>query len=309
MSHKIIKPKGFLTDATVFESDITYPTDCGLLNKAREFCVNQIGHLRNIVGEKVRTYRRRAQKEYMKFTKKRQKTKADVRKMQKSLLQYLRRNMERLRGLIEHLEDQGFVLSNRLKETFRTVRAIYAQQKKMYMEKVNSIPSRIVSLHKPYVRPIIRNKSGKRTEFGSKFSLSQVDGYLFVDHHDYENYNEGGYLEISVEKFQKRFGRQPSYVAMDQIYGSRENRSFLKNEEIRSSVRPLGRRSQQPSAANENRWRKQKNKERNRIEGSFGVAKEKYLLRKVRARTQQTEISWIQMGILSHNLVTAARRI
>jgi hypothetical protein len=32
---KLIQPKGLQVDATVFESDITYPTDCGLLEKAR----------------------------------------------------------------------------------------------------------------------------------------------------------------------------------------------------------------------------------------------------------------------------------
>lgn len=42
---KLIQPKGLQVDATVYESDITYPTDCGLLEKARTFCVKQIGHL------------------------------------------------------------------------------------------------------------------------------------------------------------------------------------------------------------------------------------------------------------------------
>ncbi len=32
IANNLLKPKGLLIDATVCESDITYPTDCGLLN-------------------------------------------------------------------------------------------------------------------------------------------------------------------------------------------------------------------------------------------------------------------------------------
>ena len=39
IANNLLKPKGLLIDATVCESDITYPTDCGLLNKARQYCV------------------------------------------------------------------------------------------------------------------------------------------------------------------------------------------------------------------------------------------------------------------------------
>jgi len=53
---KLIRAHGLQTDATVYESEITYPTDCGLLEKARVFCVKQIEWLREVVPQKVRTY-------------------------------------------------------------------------------------------------------------------------------------------------------------------------------------------------------------------------------------------------------------
>lgn len=67
---KLIKPKGFHVDARVFESDVTYPTDIGLLNKAREYCVDQIRVLSKIAGKKIRTSCRKAQKECRSFQKK-----------------------------------------------------------------------------------------------------------------------------------------------------------------------------------------------------------------------------------------------
>jgi transposase, IS5 family len=85
---KLIQPKGLQVDATVYESDITYPTDCGLLEKARTFCVKQIGQLSQVVNKKVRTYCRVARKAYLNFSKKKHKTHQQIRRMQKSILQY-----------------------------------------------------------------------------------------------------------------------------------------------------------------------------------------------------------------------------
>ena len=72
--------------------------------------------------------------------------------------------------------------------------------------------------------------------------------------------------------------------------------------------RSLGRKKSNQSSDKDYRWRKGKQKERNRIEGAFGHVKAKYLLGKVRAKLPQTEYSWLRMALLSHNLVTAAKR-
>ncbi|MCD6117229.1 transposase [bacterium] len=312
---KLIKPKGFHVDATVFESNITYPYDSGLLNKSREFCVTQIRKLSRIVGCKIRTYCRKAKKEYRSFQKKKRKTKKEIRRMNKSLLQYLRRNMSQLTELIAEVEVKGHMVSGKILEGFETVEHIYAQQKKMYADRTHSIEGRIVSLSKPYVRPIVRGKSGKTVEFGMKGNLSYVDGFLFLDHHDYENFHEGTKFQESVEKFSTRFDKDPFWASGDQIYGTRENRMYLKQRkdvdgvEIKTSMKPLGRPKTGKAANNNKRWRRKKQRERNRIEGAFGVTKEHNLLKQVRAKRPDTELSWINMGLLSRNLVTAARRI
>lgn len=306
---KLIKPRALQLDATVYESDITYPTDCGLLNKARQYCIEQIKKLSQAVGGKVRTYCRVAQKAYVSFSKARTHTVKKVRALQKALLQYLRRNIGQLSELIVLAQEKGQAVCQKLVTTLETVKTIYDQQKTMYDNRVNSIKSRIVSFHKPYIRPIVRNKSGKKVEFGAKAALSLVDGYLFADHINFENFNEGNQLADSVEKFQQRFGSYPDYVAMDQIYGSRENRNYLAQRNIRAAVKPLGRPKQDDTAEAERRWRHQKQRERNQIEGAIGNSKTNYSLGVVRAKLPETEISWIRMSLISRNLVTAAKRI
>ena len=234
--------------------------------------------------------------------------------MQKSLLQYLRRNIKQLTEIITDVESKGHLVSGKVLEQFETVKQIYSQQKYMYDNKTHHADNRIVNFFKPYVRPTVRGKTGKDVEFGLKGNLSYVDGYLFLDHYDFESFHEGNLLPDSIEKFADRFSRPASRVSGDQIYGTRENRRYLKQLkengiEIRTSMRPLGRPKQDGSDDKNKRWRRKKQRERNRIEGTFGVTKEHYLLKKVRAKRPETELSWIQMGLLSHNLVTATRRI
>jgi hypothetical protein len=45
------------------------------------------------------------------------------------------------------------------------------------------------------------------------------------------------------------------------------------------------------------------------LEGSFGNEKNHYLLDKIKARNQQTEILWIFFGVMTANAVQMGRRI
>jgi len=306
---ELIHPKGMLTDATVFQSEITYPTDCGLLHKAQTFCVANIKRLGAVLGRRMRTYCRVAHKSYLAFSKKRRKTAQDVRKMHKRMLGYVRRNIGQLDELITEAKARGLSIPKRVHSTFQTIKTMYDQQKQMYKSNTKSISDRIVSIHKPYVRPIVRGKTNKDVEFGAKVSLSYVDGYLFADHVSFDNYHEGTMLVKSIERFEQAFGKKPAYVSMDSIYGSRENRAYLKKQTIRTSVKPLGRPKKDSSTRYEKQWKRQKQKERSHIEGAIGNSKTAYALELVRAKTEKTEYSWIRFALMSRNLALAGRRI
>jgi hypothetical protein len=306
---KLIQPKGLLVDATVYESDIAYPTDCGLLENARQFCVKQIQHLSQVAETKVRTYCRVARRAYLNFTKKKRKTKKQIRRMHKALLQYVRRNIQQVTDLLEKAKALEHALPAVIVKKFETVKTLYEQQKEMYDENKKAIANRIVSLAKPYVRPIVRGKSGKEVEFGAKVELSCVDGYLFADHLSFDNFNESTKFQASVEAFENRFNQPPEYVAMDQIYGSRENRAYLDKKDIPASVKPLGRPKNDPASDSEKRWRKRKQRERNRIEGAIGNSKTNHDLGIIRSKNAKTEKSWIQMALFSRNIMLAVARI
>ena len=71
---------------------------------------------------------------------------------------------------------------------------IYAQLPLKEME----VKHRIVSIDRPYIRPIVRGKENKRVEFGAKVNNRQNDGISFIEHHSFETFNEGVRLKESI---------------------------------------------------------------------------------------------------------------
>ena len=173
---KLIRPRGIMLDATVFPSNVRYPTDVGLLNDVREWLVDNINKMGRKIGVKKRTYRRKAKKEYLGFSKKRKKTRNAVKKAKKAMLQYVRRNMGQLEELLGEFKKRGLKAKQVIYDKFEVARKIYQQQLEMYRKKIHRVKDRIVSFAQPEVRPIVRGKEGRDVEFGPKGALSLVDG-------------------------------------------------------------------------------------------------------------------------------------
>ncbi len=57
----------------------------------------------------------------------------------------------------------------------------------------------------------------------------------------WDNYDEGGDLELQVERFRELYGCYPELLLADRKYLTRENRRYLKEHNIRIVGKPLGR--------------------------------------------------------------------
>jgi hypothetical protein len=310
IDRRIIKRKGLLVDATVFPESVKYPNDVGLLNDVREWLVEHIKTLGKKAGKRYRTYCRVAKKTYLNFAKKKTKTKKIVKQAKRQMLQFVCRNLKQLDDAIITLRAAGEDISHGIVERLKVAKTIYHQQLTMYKQNVHTIKDRVVSFHRPYVRPIKRGKEGgKKVEFGPKGALSHVDGFLFLDRLDHDNFSEAGtdIVREQLDNYQKRFGKKPPSFTADKLYGSRKNRDLLKKEEIRPAFKPLGRkRKNSPSP---DRWLKQKQKERNRIEGHFGNGKTHYSLDCILYQGMEGAEMWIRAGILGMNLKTAVAKM
>jgi len=304
-SRKIIKDAEQMVDATVFPSNVTYPTDTGLLENVRQWVVEAIRKTKKEKGlkKKIRTYCRQARRVYLRFQKKRRHSEKEIKRTKKQLMQYVRRNIRQLRDLLTDIKEIPQKTLRQVKDRLIVAEKIYLQQWTMMKNKARSIEQRIVSFHRPEIRPIVRGKSGRDVEFGPKVSLSCVDGYLFLDKFSYEAYNEGVVLKEDIAEHKRKFNREPEAVITDKIYGNLENRKMLKEKGIKASFVPLGRKCER--LQEEGKWVRQKQNERSEIEGKIGVAKVHYGLERVLYKNEEIGI---RLGLLAMNLTTAMAR-
>jgi regulator of extracellular matrix RemA (YlzA/DUF370 family) len=94
-------------------------------------------------------------------------------------LAYLRRNIASIDEILDLCESIPFD-QYQYKYWF-VIQHLYEQQKIMYANKTHSIENRIVSIHQPHVRPIVRGKSNAKVEFGlakTAYGLDRIKARL-----------------------------------------------------------------------------------------------------------------------------------
>ena len=284
-----------IVDATACPQDISYPTDLNLLNDAREKTEELTDFLysSSLHKKKPRTYRQVARKLYLKTAQKKVKSKKEIRTALKKQLGFLSRNIKSIHTLLAAYTLVPFDAHQY--KYFLVVQTLYDQQAQMYKEKVHTIEHRIVSIHQPHVRPIVRGKTNANVEFGAKINVSLVNGFAFLEDLSWDAFNEGTRLIKTVEQYKARLGHYPKEVLADKIYCNRANRDKLKDLGIVLVAKALGRPRAQSNLIRPG--------QRNPIEGKFGQAKTAYGMNRIKARLQQTSESWIAAIIMVLNLV------
>lgn len=296
-----------LNDATAFESYIKFPTDVKLLWD----CVSWIYRIMHIFCKELKIKRPRSKfneqkRKQLAYQKCRKKTHKMTQKRKKSLLYLLNKGLGQLKEVLALARENGLGMKEKHAIRLIYIKEVYRQQKYMFDNNTNTVSERIVSLFKHYIRPIKRGKETKAVEFGAKVNMSQVDGIDLIDRLSFKAFNESKELKSSVIKHKHRFGtcRQ---VGVDAIYGTNENRKWMKNKNIFHSCVPKGGASVHKEQ--EKILRKELGKERSTVlEGSFGNVKNHYGLAKIKARTEATEIAWIFFGVMCANAVKIAKR-
>lgn len=289
------KNKGKMqSDATIADANIKYPTDLNLLNESREKSEEIIDKFCAELGqEKPRTYRREARKSWLNISKKKSKSNKEIRKGIKQQLSYLKRNLKSIDKILDNHPEALGLLSKRSYKYLLVIKELYRQQLEMYVENKKSVSHRIVSIHQPHIRPMVRGKEGRKVEFGTKINVSLQNGYARIDQMSFEAFNEGTCLIAQIENYKKLHGYYPEVVQTDDIYMNRENRNFLKEKGIRHTGRPLGRKPKTELTHYQKQKLKKERAERNQIEGKFGEGKTKYNLNKIMAKLESTTESWI----------------
>lgn len=234
----------------------------------------------------------------------RRKTKSKRKSLTRSLLHLL----HKINKELDHLETTyNFEMPNLYRKRRETISTVYQQQYSLFT--TGEYPkNRIVSISKNYLRPIVRGKEKKRVEFGAKVNKLQIDGINFIQHITFNAFNEGTQLENTINKGQQLTKTKVKILGADAIYATNANRNFVTNNEIITDFRPKGKKPK--DYKQQQALRQVISKERaTRLEGSFGKEKEHYLLKKIKAKTENTEKLWIFFGIHTANALEIGRRI
>ena len=298
------------TDATCYESEMRYPTDQKLLWECcqKSYAIMcEVSRRMNIC--RPRTKYLDVENANMGYVKQRKHNKGQTKKMLRRLLALLGKILKEVRK-IERMEGGDKVLTDKEKKLIDTITKVFRQQDRHFEsgDTRESIPNRIVSVSKPYVRPIVRGKEVKSVEFGAKCNNIQVDGISFIEKLSFNAFNEGTRLQHCIKMHKRMFGVDVKKIGGDTSYAGTANRDYCKEKGIQTSFVKRGRPFQE---------KKEKDFVRQELariratamEGSFGTQKEHYDLRRVKARKKETEILYIFFGIHPANLVHLAERL
>ena len=298
------------TDATCYESEMRYPTDQKLLWE----CVKKTYKIMCEVSGRMGVHRPRTkyldvEKACLSYRKQRKHSNTQTRKMTRRLLNLLGKILKEIRRM-ERGCDVPELLTVKEKSLVDIITKVYRQQRNHFDsgDRRESIPDRIVSVSKPYVRPIVRGKEVKSVEFGAKCNNIMVDGISFIEKMSFNAFNEGTRLQHCVKMHRRLFGVDVKKIGGDASYAGTDNRGFCKENGIQTSFVKRGRPTQEKKEQDYVRQELARVRA-TAMEGSFGIQKEHYAMRRIKARKKETEILYIFFGIHTANAVLLAGRL
>ena len=288
-------------DATVAPQNIRFPQDASLLNEARTKLEKMIDWFCSQYGlKKPRMYRKVAHKEYLAFAKSKKPSIDRIRLTIRQQLGYVSRDLKYVDSFIQG----GYELDRKFLDDLETIRKVYEQQKYMLENNTHKGADRIVSISQPYVRPVVRGKVSKPTEFGAKLHLS-VDEYGFarIEYLSFDAYNEGPMLIQALEAYKYHHGCYPERVLVDQIYRTRPNIAFCQKNGIRISGPRLGRPAKNAEIRRKDaKTAAQDNADRIQIERYFSTAKRRNGMGLITKKREDTSLTTIALSVLVTNI-------
>ena len=288
----------FILDATCSPSNIKYPQDFVLLNDAREKLEEMIDYFHHQYHpwKKPRTYRISARKEYLAMAKAKKRPTKKLRSLIRRQLGCLNRDLRYLEAYMT----EGYALPQRYIDYYLTIQKLYEQQKYMFDSRTHRVDDRIVSISQPYIRPIVRGKAKAPVEFGPKYDVSiDEKGHARLEKISFDPYNESTIFVDAMNRYKKRTGHYPKRVLVDQIYRTRDNRNFCKENNITMSGPKLGRPSKGKKSTREEY---QDNADRIEVERFFSTGKRCNGAGLIMTKLEETTLCSIAMSILVTNL-------
>ena len=297
-----------LSDATCYESHLRFPTDIKLLWEACEWLHALMKKVCSELGERQpRNKYNDIDKARLVYAKQRKPKKNATRKLQRRLLHLLGKLLSQW-NYLRRLFQPVISLTADQERRLMTIRKVLLQQTDHFNGK--EVKHRIVSIDRPYIRPIVRGKENKRVEFGAKTNNIQIDGISFIEHHSFEAFNEGVRVKSCIEYHRELTGVKVRQFGGDTIYANNEARKYCTENGITTCFARKGPRPKDEPAEDRSARRILGNLRSTVMEGSFGNQKQHYSVGRIAARNRYSETLLLFFGIHMANAATlAARRL
>ena len=326
---RLVKTNRVRADTTVVEADVKYPTDSGLLTRAigkaarlvdrikasgaaaRTGVVDHVGESRRGAHEIGAWLRRRtgqARDEVLAITGHiavlAEETMADAAKVVANSRAFLRRYPDTPKA--------GRIAAtiNELDTLVERAGKIIDQTRRRLAGDTPAGSTRLVSLHEPDARPIMKGRLGRPVEFGFKAQVVDNEDGLILDHSvEIGNPTDAPQLVPAIKRVARRCGRPPDIVTADRGYGKASVDQALRDEvgvgfvAIPRQGTPTEKRRLEmdtPEFREQVRWR-------TGAEGRIACLKRQQGWNRSRLTGIQGARTWCGHGVLAHNLTKLAR--
>jgi IS5 family transposase len=170
------------------------------------------------------------------------------------------------------------------------------------------IEDRLVSIYEPEARPIRKGKSGKSVQFGRKLLLTGNEQGFITSHKLYQgNPNDKTLFKDGLEGHNRNVGKKAKEAATDRGFYSPQNDTDGNNEEMRTSMPKIGKKSASRIAYERQSWFKRLQRFRAGMEAIISIANRRSGLCKPLTRGTakvQCSVGW---SIFAYNLAIVPR--
>jgi len=314
-------------DTTVVEANVAYPSDSSLLAKgvarlaklARRARAHGLA-TRTPVQDRTRSVYRRARDVVNSLRQRGDDRRVRVQRLNAELAQIAGRSVRETQAVVRNAKRQLRQLGDRatgrqrkivndLQRLSERVAQVAAQTRERVVDGVTPAgATRIVSLHDPDARPIVKGRLGKPVQFGYKAQLVDNEDGVIVDYNvEVGNPPDAPMLAPAIERIARRAGRVPDAATADRGYGEAGVEDALRELGVRHVVLP---RKGRPNAARREIQNRRAFKKmvrwRTGCEGRISCAKRDFGLNHTRTDTIHGARTWCGHGIFNHNLVKIA---
>lgn len=323
---KLVKTGKVRADTTVVSANVDYPTDTGLLARAVTRMSRLVDRIKAVGAaprtsfrDRTRAARRRVRQIAahlrLRGAQAREQTPATIARITAELAGLAQASADQAQAVLRnarraldqhtaHAKGRLHRAVNELAVIIERTDQVIAQARTRLAGGMPEAATRLVSLHDPDARPIVKGRLGKPIEFGFKAQICDNEDGIVLDHTvEQGNPPDGPQLVPAIERITARTGRTPKAVTADRGYGQAAVETDLHDAGVETVAIPRKGKTGTARQAHERQPRfRRLVKWRTGSEGRISHLKHRYDLDRTRLDGLTGARIWCGYGILAHNL-------